>query len=472
MAETAKENNVVKAGIWYTISSIAVKAVLILTTPLFTRMMPKADFGIAGNFTSWFTMLNVVCSLNLWYSIGRAKLDYPGKLDEFVGSMQLLALCFMGVVAACTAPFLDRAAALLNLDRPLMIALLVYLAAYPAVQLNQAKFKYTYRYRGNIFITAYTTVVTVALSLLLVLLLPGQAALGKSLGAVVSTLLLSLWFWLDALKKRCVRVNTTYWRYALKITVPLILNSISLTILAQADRVLITKYCGAADNAVYTLAYNYAILINIILTAVNEAWLPWFHDSLDAGKKDDIRRNVKPLVLLGCWIGLGCVAIAPEAIALLGGSGYMEGVWAVPPITLGVVCSYIFQHYEHIELHLKRTWYISAGTVFAAGLNILLNILFIPRYGFVAAAYTTLACYLVLMVAHHIISRWVMKVHLYDDRYMYGALLITALGTAGFAALYGSAWYLRWGIIAVISAALLYKNRALLSQALHAFLKK
>lgn len=472
MAETAKENNVVKAGIWYTVSSIAVKAVLILTTPLFTRMMPKADFGIAGNFTSWFTMLNVVCSLNLWYSIGRAKLDFPGRLDDFVGSMQLLALCFMGVVTACVLPFLDAAGGLLALDRPLMIALLIYLAAYPAVQINQAQFKYTYRYRGNIFITAYTTVTTVVFSLALVLLLPGQAALGKSLGAVISTVLLSLYFWFDALRKRRVRVNTTYWRYALRITVPLILNSISLTILAQADRALITRYCGAADNAVYTLAYNYAILINIILTAVNEAWLPWFHDSLDAGKTSDIRKNVKPLVLLGCWIGLGCVAIAPEAIALLGGEGYMDGVWAVPPITLGVVCSYIFQHYEHIELHLKRTWYISAGTVFAAGLNILLNVLFIPRYGFVAAAYTTLACYLALMAAHHIISRWVMKAHLYDDAYMYGALLVTAAGTAGFAALYGAAWYLRWGIIAAISAVLVLKNRALLRQALHVFLEK
>lgn len=83
MEETiTKENRgkqALKSGVWYTISSISVKAILIITTPLFTRLMTTAEYGASSTFTTWFTVLNVICSLNLWYSVGRAKLDFPGS---------------------------------------------------------------------------------------------------------------------------------------------------------------------------------------------------------------------------------------------------------------------------------------------------------------------------------------------------------------------------------------------------------
>ena len=90
------DNKALKAGIWYTISSVTVKAITILTTPIFTRMMTTSDYGLATTFTSWYSLLMIFCSLNLTYSIGRAKLDFPGKLDEYVGSMPVLIVLYNG----------------------------------------------------------------------------------------------------------------------------------------------------------------------------------------------------------------------------------------------------------------------------------------------------------------------------------------------------------------------------------------
>ena len=472
ITQEQRGSSALKSGIWYTISSISVKAILIITTPIFTRLMTTAEYGVSVTFAAWFTLLNVVCSLNLWYSIGRAKIDFPGKLDEFVGSIQLLAFYFTAAVGAISFLFLDKVCVLLEMDKPLVIALFVYLLAYPAVQMTQAKFKYLYNYKGNIAITIYTTLSTAAISLILVLLMSEQRALGKSLGAVISAGLLAIAVWIYTLKNGFAKVKTEYWKYALKISLPLILNSISLNILAQSDRIFITKYCGDDYTGIYSLAYSYAILINIVLNAVNEAWLPWFHDSLNDKLTDQIRDNVKPLVVFGCWFGIGCIALAPEAIAILGGAEYSKGVWAVPPITLGIVCSYIFQHYEHIELHLKKTWYISIGTISAAVINIVLNVIFIPRFGFVAAAYTTLVCYFLLMILHHFISRWVLKVHLYNDMFMYLAIIATLIFAVIFMALYNAHWIWRWLLIIAVSVVYLYTNREYILGAVKRFIKK
>ena len=76
------ESVALKAGAWYVISSISVKAVSIITTPIFTRLMTTKEYGYVATFTTWYSLLSVFCTLNLSYSIGRAKLDFPDKLDK------------------------------------------------------------------------------------------------------------------------------------------------------------------------------------------------------------------------------------------------------------------------------------------------------------------------------------------------------------------------------------------------------
>lgn len=137
-------------------------------------------------------------------------------------------------------------------------------------------------------------------------------------------------------------------------------------------------------------------------------------------KQDD-----KKIVMLGCYIGLACIALAPEAIGILGGDGYEEGIACVLPIVLGIVCQYIYTHYVNIELHLKKTKYVSIGTVAAALVNMGLNCYFIPKYGFVAAAYTTFASYFLLMIGHFFITRMLLKIKLYNDGFLFISMLIT-----------------------------------------------
>lgn len=461
------KNKALKAGIWYTISSIAVKAVTILTTPIFTRMMTTGEYGVAMTFQSWFTLLMVFCSLNLTYSIGRAKLDFNGKLEEYVGSMQLLS--FMATAAICVAalPFLGHLTGFLELNKPLIFILMVYLLMQPSINFTQSKFRYSYRYKGNIAITAYITVASVAVTLLLMLVFKDERYYAKVLGSVIPAAALSAFFWIIALRGKKVSFNIEYWKYGLAISLPLILHSVSLNILSQSDRIMITKIWGTDYTGIYSLAYSYAILINIVLHSVNEAWLPWFHDTYFAEEYSEIRKNVKPLVVLGAMMGIGCIAIAPEAMKVLGPSDYLMGQWAVAPVTVGVVCQFIYQQYVHVELHLKKTKYISMGTVIAAAMNIVLNLVFIPRFGFIAAAYTTLFCYFVLMFVHLFINRVVLKAHIYDDWFMFVAIGAVAASAVCFMMLYETI-AVRYLILFVLCMLYVATNKKYLK----AFLKK
>ena len=176
-------------------------------------------------------------------------------------------------------------------------------------------------------------------------------------------------------------------------------------------------------------------------------------------------------MLLGCIVGIGCISIAPEAIYILGGEPYMDGVWCVIPMVLGVIVQYIYSQYVIIEMHLKKTIYVSIGTGIAAVVNIVLNIIFIPIYGFVAAAYTTLISYLVLLVIHYYVVRFRMKIHLYQDRFMFACILVMAVISVIIGCLFNHV-LLRYGLLLTCIIIYLATNKDYVLQTVQKFLKQ
>lgn len=458
--------NAVKAGAWYTVSSILLRAIALITTPIFTRLMSTADYGVTNTFTAWASLFTVFCTLNLSYSIGRAKQDFPGKLNQYIGAMESVSLIFTTAIGLLAMIFIRPVSHLLQMSEYLVILLFIYVLTHPVITMNQSRFRFQYRYKENVAISVYTSIVTILLSLLLIYLMPRERGMAKILGTVIPGVLLALFLLFLQIKRKDLNCNLKYWKYGLIISLPLIIHTLSLNILTQSDRLVIGKFWGQEKVGIYSIAYVYAMMINIVLDSINQAWNPWFHDNYFVGNHAEIRKNVKPLVVLGVMLGIGCIAIAPEAIWVLGGNKYMEGIWIVPSVTLGVVCQYVYSHYVIIEMHLKKTIYVSVGTVIAAILNVSLNYLFIPIFGYIAAGYTTLFSYLVLFILHYVITRYILKVKLYHDSFMFGAIIVTAVFAGVMMMLYKQTLaitVMRYGILAVLCLLWAFFNRTLIT---------
>lgn len=448
-----------QAGMWYVVSSIMVKMISIITTPLFTRMLSTNEYGEVATFSSWYTMFFIIYGLNLTVSIGRAKIDYPNKLDEYIGSMQLLSLCVSLFISAIIMLFIKPISIFFALTTIETIILLLYLLSAPVISFWQNGYRYKFKYKQNIIIAWYTAITTVVMSLLLIKFGSDNKALMRMIGIALPSIILSMYFWVKTIRSKCAKINFEYWKYGLSISLPMILHAISMSILAQSDRIVISKFCGATPVAFYSLVRNYALLLFVVTDAINQAWQPWFHDQFHIGNIQDIKTNTKLLVVLTCYFGLGCVAIGPEAIHILGGKQYADAVLCLPPMVLGVICQCIYTHYINIEIHIKKTKYASQGTMIAAGLNIILNIIFVPIYGYIAAAYTTFASYCVLLILHCFITRKKLNIRLYDDFFMFSAMGATAIISFVILAVYNNS-SIRYSLIILgfLSFVLVYRK--------------
>lgn len=436
--EAENGNKVIKSGLWYTIANVSIRAVAIITTPIYTGMLSTADYGKANTFNSWIDIVNVFTCLCIVYSIGRAKLDFKDKFDEYMSALQGLSSSFGLIVLIFAFLLRNQLSAWMHYEVPLILTMFVYLCISPSVEYMMQKCRYQYKYKENIVISIVTCVGQVSLSIGLMLLFENQRYVGKILGVILPTFIMGLIFYVRFLAVGKCFYKKEYWLYALKIGLPMIPHALALILLGQMDRIMIKDICGDADAGLYTFGYSFATLLMIFTNAIGQAWLPWFNDTLYAGNRDRIKDIQKKLVWLGCFLSLGFVTVAPEALMVLAISApdYWAAKIVVPPVVLGTLAQYFYTNYVNVEIFCKRTSIIAIGSCVAAGINYVLNAIFLAKYSYTAAAYTTLVSYIILMIMHYIMVRFVLKEKVYDDFYMFVAMLVSVVAGLGIMSLY------------------------------------
>ncbi len=443
----------VKSGIWYVISNVMIRAVGIITAPIYTRLLTTSETGFANNFNNYVSILYVICGLCLIYSVGRAKLDYRGKdFDAFMSSIQALS-SFFGLALLILVMIFMPKDGLLGYNRLIIFILFAYMCLYPSIDYMQYKLRFEYRYKGNIAISVIITVTTVLLSVALILLMPQDRGFAKILGTVIPSAAVALCCYVVLLAKGKAVIRPEYWKYALRIGLPTIPHGLAMILLARIDVSMISEMCGLSEVGLYTSGYTIGTLLMFVTNAVGNAWVPLFNERLDAGDVDAIRRDNKILMEASCFATLCFIAVAPEMVKILYAKPYHESMWVVAPVALGTLCQYFYSNYVNVEIFYKKTALLALNSCIAAGINILLNYIFISRYGYIAAAYTTLAGYFILMILHYVASTLILKKKIYPDgRYFLMLLLTIAVGTV-FSMLCESVLY-RYLLAAVVTGLL------------------
>lgn len=465
-----ESGKVLKSGLWYIISNIMIRAVGIITSPIYTRLLSPEEKVLADNFNSYVSIFTTVTCLCLIYSVGRAKLDFPDTFDSYMSAIQTLSSGF-GVMVLCIAMInADRLSALMQYQRLELFLMFLYLVVYPSIDYMQYKYRFEYRYRENIAISVIICISTVIMSIALILAMPADKSLAKILGTVLPGMIVGLWCYITLVKKGRVLYNKEYWVYALRIGLPMIPHGLALVILNKIDALMIMNYCGRHDGGIYTTGYSIAVLLSVITNAIGQAWLPWFNEKLYEEDRKAISDKNILLMLLGCVLTLGFIVVGPEAIKILTAPAYWDCMYVIPPVAVGTLCQYFYTNYVNLELYHKKTGLIAGNSIIAAVINVILNYFFIRRYGYLAAAYTTVAGYFILMILHYFATRWILKEKLYRDFIYFIMMIGTGVLGCSLLLVYDN-WLLRYAIAIVSFAAIvLWRRRDVMMLA--AMLKK
>ncbi len=419
------KNKAISSGIWFTISNFIVRSIGLITTPIFTRLLSKTEFGDYNNFVTWTGISLVVVSLNLEASLIRARFDFEKDLKNYVASLIALSTLSTVIWYLLALIFHNSVTNILLMDFKYVTCMFIYLLFYPAINIFQTAERFQYKYKLTVAISLAVSVLTSLLSVILVFTMSDKF-LGRTLGYTIPVLIIGgILIGYCILKKYHVKVK--YWKYALPFTFPYIPHLLSMNLLSGMDRIMIKKFCGAEDLALYSLAYTCGSLITILVSSINSAYSPWLGEKMTKKNYDTIQKVSLPFAVSFWYMAGGAILIIPELLFVLGGSSYMEAKYVMPPVAASCILQFIYCMYVNVEQYEKKTGSMALASVISVLLNYVLNSIFIPRYGYMAAAYTTYASYFFLMILHMLIVKKIGMAHVYQNF----KILILAIGSLG-----------------------------------------
>lgn len=465
----------VKATLWFFVCSVLQRGISMITTPIFTRLLTTAEYGQFSVFNSWLSIVQVIVTLRLSagvYTMGIVKFKEEEKI--YTSSLQGLNLVLCLTWTAVYLLFHNFWNSLFSLTTVQMLAMLAMIWSASAFNFWMTTQRNRFRYHKLVLITLIVSILKPVVGIVFVVNAQDKVT-ARIVGlALVEVMAYSGLFFVQMMQGKKF-FSAKYWKYAVLFNLPLVPHYLAGTVLSSADRVMIQKMVGVSEAGVYSLAYSVSQIMLMVNDSLNKTMSPWLYQKIREKRYGEISQVVYTSLILIAAANLALIAVAPEIIYIFAPAEYRDAIYVIPPVAMGVFASYLYLCFAPFEFYFEKRGWTTIGTFVSAVLNIILNHFFIRLFGYQAAGYTTLACYLINAAMHYYFMRKVCRAYLddikpYDPKKL---ILITGIFmAAGF--IYLPAYSnvpARYGLTVILLAVLMTKRNKILTVMKELFLR-
>lgn len=203
-------------------------------------------------------------------------------------------------------------------------------------------------------------------------------------------------------------------------------TSVALTIYIKSDITVLGFFRSDSEVGIYTLSSKIYMIIKALLNAAITVTIPRLASYLGSNKiieyQNLLNKLRKGLCIIVFPVVVGLFFMAEEIILLLGGTEYHSGYIPLTILCIALILAVFSTFYAQGILVVNRNEkHFFAATTISAIVNIVINILFIPQFGMICAALSTLLAELIVVVICRYYSQ--KDVDLHDDGNMKSVLV-------------------------------------------------
>ena len=394
-----------RGSLLITLANLVPRAGAFLLLPIYTRFLSTADFGIVSLAGSTALLLAIAYRLGLDAALLRMHHDLGSgerrTLYATVVAVSLASAVTVTIIGALVVPALLDPAAADSLTPVVLLALAIgavnTFQYVPSVWLRATE--QTGRYL-LLALVAFAAVVVITVILVVIVRLGAVGSLaGQLAGAMVmaGAALAIMW------RQRPWRFDGSLARRALDFGLPLLPHTLAGWLLNVSDRWLLGLLLGLAVAdalaaiGVYSLGYQLGYAIGLAAISFNAAWLPFLYRVGVGPRGPVILRESTTLVVAGFAALAAALAImAPDLVALIAPAEWSAAADVTAVVAFASAANAAGLMFAS-GIYLDRaTRVMPLLTLVAAGLNLAVNLLLIPRIGIMGAAWSTLLAYAAL----------------------------------------------------------------------------
>ncbi len=297
---------------------------------------------------------------------------------------------------------------LLKIENSYFILILIFIRGSLEQLISFLETSYSMEYRANklIILKLIGTIISL-LSIIYFISICKKTIIGIYLGYIIGNILITFYIIYDNRKKIKLVFNYKFFKNCFKFSSGLLMGSLSYLVLAAIDRYFLKEYRSFSDIGIYSMGYKFASLIEIIfVSSFKKVFTPFkFQEYKNKNFECEINKFFDYYNILGIIIFL-LISVNIKSILYIFSTKEFIQAYTVTPI---ITFSYLL--YGQIEFHslginLKNKTYItSLILVFGSIINIILNVVWINKYGIYGAAFSTILSYLVMMIIYIYISQ-------------------------------------------------------------------
>lgn len=394
----SREKALAKNTVILTFGKLCTQFVSFLLLPLYTAILEPEVYGIADLFNSYIFLIVPLVSLMLDQGLFRFLLECRGepKREKELFST-VVCINVLGVIAYAIFYFLIKD--LIHSQYRIFIFIDVVINIFLNTCMQYA------RGVGKNGVYSFTSFLSASLIVVLnvvtlVLLKMGAWGLfistivGRFIALIAIIILQKSWklFSIRAFSKKEAKELLRY-------SIPFIPNQLSWWVVGVSDRTIISWILSVAANGLYSVANKFSSIYIAFYNIFNLSWTESVSLHIgDDDAEDFLGKTINTMFSLFYSVCIGIIAYVPILFPFLINKQYSEAYPHVPILMLAVLFQVIVGLYSVIYVALKKSKEIAKTSVFAAIINIGVDIALIKLIGLYAASVSTLVAYLTMAI--------------------------------------------------------------------------
>lgn len=396
-----------------------------ILTPLYTRVFEKEQYGVVTELYAWMVLLQIILTYGMetgFFRFSQRKEEYDKVYSTALISLFVTSFLFVILVFI----FIGPVSAFMNYrnhtDYIEMFALILAIDAFSAIPFARL------RREGRPFVFSIikvtNVVVTIAIVIFLLLIAPslyenshgwfrevynpeygvGYVFAANLVGSIFTLLMLTPWI---------VRIKFIFdrelWNRMVRYSFPLLIAGLSGSINDALDKVLLRRMSGDGNGLAtvgeYGAGYKIAVLMALFIQMFRFAAEPFFFErAKHTDSKETYRDVMKYFVIIMLLIYLFINLFLPGIQFMLGKS-YRDSLIVVPIVSMAYLFYGIYVNHS-IWYKLNDLTRFGAYITFAGALvTVIINLVFIPKYGYMASAWAHIASYGAMIIISFILAR-------------------------------------------------------------------
>ncbi|MCK5067669.1 MAG: oligosaccharide flippase family protein [Bacteroidales bacterium] len=385
----------------------------LLLTPFYTRVFEKASYGVITELYAYVVFLLVILTYGMETGYFRFASNSEKKEKVYstvLGSLFATSLLFIIAMQVWSGPVSNA----IGYDRhPEYIKWLAFIVGIDAfTSIPFARIRLLNRPVKYALIRLVEVSVNIGLNLFFLFYCPRHTdselvsvIYNESIGVgyvLISNLIASSLKLLLLLPEIAAAFRSTFDRSMLKevlrYSYPLLIAGLAGTVNEALDRILLKHLISPEQNpmeqlGIYGANYKLAVLMTLFVQMFRYAAEPFFFSKSEDKNARKLYADVMTFfVVAGLFIFL-LVTLYLDYFILFIGSGFREGVHIVPVVLAANLVMGIFFNLSIWYKISNKTHFGAIFVLVGAAITIVVNLLFIPRYGYVASAWAHLLCY-------------------------------------------------------------------------------